>query len=172
MAQAFWRGYPRWVWLAVVLVLISLDQITKVYFSSVIPLGGSIEVTSWFNFVHLLNTGAAFSILADAGGWQRWFFISLSVLVVVPITILCLLRKIDPAERWIGACVVAGGSGNLIDRVQIGAVVDFLDVHWRAFHWPAFNLADVFIVSAMLAWLGLSYAMSKHKSTRLSGDAP
>ena len=165
MAQAFWRVYPRWVWIAVVLALILLDQITKVFFASIIPLGGSIEVTSWFNFVHLLNTGAAFSILADAGGWQRWFFISLSVLVVVPITVLCLLKKIDPAERWIGAGVVAGGGGNLIDRVQTGAVVDFLDVHWRSLHWPAFNLADVFIVCAMVAWVGLSIAISKRKAT-------
>ncbi len=171
MAQAFWRVYPRWVWIAVVLALILLDQITKVFFASIIPLGGSIEVTSWFNFVHLLNTGAAFSILADAGGWQRWFFISLSVLVVVPITVLCLLKKIDPAERWIGAGVVAGGGGNLIDRVQTGAVVDFLDVHWRSLHWPAFNLADVFIVCAMIAWVGLSIAISKRKATGLREES-
>jgi signal peptidase II len=171
VAQAFWRVYPRWVWIAVVLALILLDQITKVFFASIIPLGGSIEVTSWFNFVHLLNTGAAFSILADAGGWQRWFFISLSVLVVVPITVLCLLKKIDPAERWIGAGVVAGGGGNLIDRVQTGAVVDFLDVHWRSLHWPAFNLADVFIVCAMIAWVGLSIAISKRKATGLREES-
>jgi signal peptidase II len=171
VAQAFWRVYPRWVWIAVVLALILLDQITKVFFASIIPLGGSIEVTSWFNFVHLLNTGAAFSILADAGGWQRWFFISLSVLVVVPITVLCLLKKIDPAERWIGAGVAAGGGGNLIDRVQTGAVVDFLDVHWRSLHWPAFNLADVFIVCAMIAWVGLSIAISKRKATGLREES-
>ena len=171
MAQAFWRVFPRWVWIAVVLALILLDQITKVFFASIIPLGGSIEVTSWFNFVHLLNTGAAFSILADAGGWQRWFFISLSVLVVVPITVLCLLKKIDPAERWIGAGVAAGGGGNLIDRVQTGAVVDFLDVHWRSLHWPAFNLADVFIVCAMVAWVGLSIAISKRKATGLREES-
>ncbi|OYQ41393.1 signal peptidase II [Rhodoferax sp. TH121] len=171
VAQAFWRVYPRWVWIAVVLALILLDQITKVFFASIIPLGGSIEVTSWFNFVHLLNTGAAFSILADAGGWQRWFFISLSVLVVVPITVLCLLKKIDPAERWIGAGVAAGGGGNLIDRVQTGAVVDFLDVHWRSLHWPAFNLADVFIVCAMVAWVGLSIAISKRKATGLREES-
>jgi len=171
VAQAFWRVYPRWVWTVVVLALILLDQITKVFFASIIPLGSSIEVTSWFNFVHLLNTGAAFSILADAGGWQRWFFISLSVLVVVPITVLCLLKKIDHTERWIGAGVVAGGGGNLIDRVQTGAVVDFLDVHWRSLHWPAFNLADVFIVCAMVAWLGLSVATSKRKATGLREES-
>lgn len=170
MAQAFWRVYPRWVWLAVVLVLIALDQISKVYFASTIPLGASIEVTSWFNFVHVLNTGAAFSLLADAGGWQRWFFIAVSVLVVVPITVLCLLRRIDPAERWVGAGVVAGGGGNLIDRAQTGAVVDFLDLHWGALHWPAFNLADVLVVCSMLAWIGLSVAIPKRSFIPIHKD--
>jgi signal peptidase II len=165
VVQVFWRAYPRSFWTVVVLALISLDQITKVFFASAIPLGGSIEVTSWFNLVHLLNTGAAFSILADAGGWQRWFFISISVLVVLPIAVLCLLRKIDPIERWIGAGVVAGGTGNLIDRIQSGAVVDFLDVHWRTLHWPAFNLADMFIVCSMFAWIGLSIVTSKPKAS-------
>ncbi len=171
MVQYFWREYPRWVWIVVVLVLISIDQSTKAFFASTIPLGSAIEVTSWFNFVHVLNTGAAFSILADAGGWQRWFFIFMGVLVLLPITLLCLLRKIDPAECWIGAGVVAGGGSNLIDRIQTGAVVDFLDVHWKALHWPAFNLADVFIVSAMFAWVGLSIIMSQRPPTDLCKES-
>ena len=154
-----------------VLALISIDQSTKAFFASTIPLGSAIEVTSWFNFVHVLNTGAAFSILADAGGWQRWFFIFMGVLVLLPITLLCLLRKIDPAECWIGAGVVAGGGSNLIDRIQTGAVVDFLDVHWKALHWPAFNLADVFIVSAMFAWVGLSIIMSQRPPTDLCKES-
>lgn len=154
-----------------VLALISIDQSTKAFFASTIPLGSAIEVTSWFNFVHVLNTGAAFSILADAGGWQRWFFIFIGVLVLLPITLLCLLRKIDPAECWICAGVVAGGGSNLIDRIQTGAVVDFLDVHWKALHWPAFNLADVFIVSAMFAWVGLSIIMSQRPPTDLCKES-
>lgn len=170
MVQYFWREYPRWVWIVVVLVLISIDQSTKAFFASTIPLGSAIEVTSWFNFVHVLNTGAAFSILADAGGWQRWFFIFIGVLVLLPITLLCLLRKIDPAECWICAGVVAGGGSNLIDRIQTGAVVDFLDVHWRALHWPAFNFADMFIVCSMVAWFGLTIIISKRQSLGLSKD--
>ena len=154
-----------------VLALISIDQSTKAFFASTIPLGSAIEVTSWFNFVHVLNTGAAFSILADAGGWQRWFFIFMGVLVLLPVTLLCLLRKIDPAECWICAGVVAGGGSNLIDRIQTGAVVDFLDVHWKALHWPAFNLADVFIVSAMFAWVGLSIIMSQRPPTDLCKES-
>ncbi|MBK9348152.1 MAG: signal peptidase II [Burkholderiales bacterium] len=171
MVKEFWRKYPRWVWIVMVLALISIDQSTKAFFASTIPLGSAIEVTSWFNFVHVLNTGAAFSILADAGGWQRWFFIFMGVLVLLPITLLCLLRKIDPAECWICAGVVAGGGSNLIDRIQTGAVVDFLDVHWKALHWPAFNLADVFIVSAMFAWVGLSIIMSQRPPTDLCKES-
>ncbi len=73
---------PRWTWLAAVAVLLFLDQISKSYFSTTLELGEAIKVTEWFNFVHVLNTGAAFSLLADAGGWQRWFFIGVTALVV------------------------------------------------------------------------------------------
>lgn len=154
--------YPRILWLLVVTLMIGLDQSSKAYFSALIPLGSGIEVTSWFNLVHTLNSGAAFSFLADAGGWQRIFLSLVALIVVVPITVLCLMKRTTPLERWIGAAVVAGGAGNLIDRVQIGAVVDFLDFHWKGWHWPAFNLADIFVVCAMLAWLALSWASPAH----------
>lgn len=108
-------------------------------------------VTEWFNLVHRLNAGAAFSALADAGGWQRYFLTLISAVVVMGISFVCLFRKASPLERSAGAAVVAGGVGNLIDRVQMGSVVDFLD-----FHWPAFNLADVFVVGATFAWVLLS----------------
>ena len=160
-----------WTWLGLALIILLADQFTKILVVGYYQLGDSTPVTSFFNLVRAHNSGAAFSFLANAGGWQRWFFISLSVLVVVPLTVLCLLKKIDPAERWIGAGVAAGGGGNLIDRVQTGAVVDFLDVHWRSLHWPAFNLADVFIVCAMVAWVGLSIAISKRKATGLREES-
>ena len=148
--------HPRLVWLMVVSLLVGADQFTKAYFSSLIPLGGALEVTTWFNLVHILNTGAAFSLLADAGGWQRYFFITLAAVVVVVISFACLMRKAEHFERYVGAAVVAGGGGNLIDRIQTGAVVDFLDIHWKAFHWPAFNLADIYVVVAALAYTVLS----------------
>jgi signal peptidase II len=144
------------MWLVVVLALIAMDQLSKAFFAETIPLGEAIPVTSWFNFVHWRNTGAAFSFLADAGGWQRWFFVAIGVLVVAPIAAMCLLRTTPASERWFGAGIVAGGGSNLWDRVQSGAVVDFLDFHWRALHWPAFNLADVYIVCAAVAWVGYS----------------
>ncbi|APW42221.1 signal peptidase II [Rhodoferax saidenbachensis] len=151
-----WGRSPRFLWALVVMGMVALDQFTKAYFSATIPFGAGMEITSWFNLVHARNTGAAFSFLADAGGWQRYFLILISLLVVLPIAFVCLMKRTDPVQRWIGAAVVAGGSGNLIDRIQTGAVVDFLDLHWRGLHWPAFNLADVWVVAAALAWLVLS----------------
>jgi signal peptidase II len=163
-----WRGRPRLAWLLAVGLLLAMDQLSKAWFAATIPLGTAIEVTSWFNLVHVLNTGAAFSLLADSDGWQRVFFIVVGVLVIVPITFVCLARQVDPLERLAGALIVAGGSGNLIDRIDSGAVTDFLDLHWRGLHWPAFNLADVFIVLAVGAWI----LMSLRPAKAASGSAP
>lgn len=163
-----WRGRPRLTWLIAVALLVAVDQLSKAWFAATIPLGTAIEVTSWFNLIHVLNTGAAFSLLADAGGWQRWFFMAISVMVVVPITCVCLARQTESLERVVGALIVAGGTGNLIDRVVSGAVTDFLDLHWRGLHWPAFNLADVFIVLAVWAWI----LMSLRPAEVASGSTP
>ncbi len=159
-----WGTYPRLLWLCAVGVMIAFDQLTKAYFAATIPFGSSIEVTSWFNLVHALNEGAAFSLFADAGGWQRWFFITVSILVVVPITITSLFKHAEPLERLVGALIVAGGTGNLIDHMSTGAVTDFLDLHWRGLHWPAFNLADVFIVLAVIGWGLMSLPHSPPKT--------
>jgi signal peptidase II len=151
--MAYWpKRHPRQVWLIAVAALIFADQISKTHFSTNLALGEGVLVTEWLNFVHVLNRGAAFSLLADAGGWQRWFFIGVSVLVVGFVSAVCLARQALTVDRLAGALVVGGGGVNLIDRVQMGAVVDFIDVHWRGIHWPAFNLADVFIVGGALVW--------------------
>ncbi|MBL8388135.1 MAG: signal peptidase II [Hydrogenophaga sp.] len=161
MSAFSWRGRPRLAWLIAVGLLVVVDQLSKAWFAAIIPLGAAIAVTPWFNLVHVLNTGAAFSLLADAGGWQRVFFIVVGVMVVVPITFVCLARQVEPLERLAGALIVAGGSGNLIDRIASGAVTDFLDLHWRGLHWPAFNLADVFIVLSAGAWILMSLRPAK-----------
>jgi signal peptidase II len=162
---------PRWTWIAAVAILLLLDQLTKSMFSTALELGEVIRVTDWLNFVHVLNTGAAFSLLADAGGWQRWFFIAVSALVVGVVSLLCLARQAERLDRWVGAFVVGGGGGNLIDRIQTGAVVDFLDFHWRNIHWPAFNLADVFIVCSMLVWCVVSMkAPPRQRGRTASGE--
>ncbi|MDZ7892771.1 MAG: signal peptidase II [Rhodoferax sp.] len=159
-----WRGRPRLTWLVAVALLVAADQLSKAWFASTIPLGQAVEVTPWFNLVHVLNTGAAFSLLADAGGWQRAFLIVVGVLVIVPITFVCLTRNAEPLDRLAGALIVGGGSGNIFDRIANGAVTDFLDLHWRGLHWPAFNLADVFIVLAAAAWILMSLRPSKAAS--------
>jgi len=169
MTACWTQRNPRWTWLAAVAILLLLDQSTKSYFSTTLELGEAVRVTDWLNFVHVLNTGAAFSLLADAGGWQRWFFIGVSVLVVGVVSVVCLARQAEPLDRWLGAFVAGGGCGNLVDRVQIGAVVDFLDFHWRNIHWPAFNLADVFIVCAALTWCLVSLRAPPRQPT---GKAP
>ncbi len=166
MTARWTQRNPRWTWLAAVATLLLVDQSSKSYFSNTLALGEAVRVTEWFNFVHLLNAGAAFSLLADAGGWQRWLFIGVAVLVVGVVSFGCLFRQAEPLDRWVGAFVVGGGSGNLVDRIQIGAVVDFLDFHWRSIHWPAFNLADVFIVCSMLVWCFASLKSSSRPSTR------
>lgn len=163
-----WRGSPRLAWLMAVAFLLALDQLSKAWFASTIALGSAIEVSAWLNLVHVLNTGAAFSLLADAGGWQRVFFIAIGFMVVVPITFVCLARQVEPLERTAGALLVAGGSGNLIDRIASGAVTDFLDLHWRGLHWPAFNLADVFIVLAAGIWILMSFRPPVTSSERPS----
>ncbi len=157
---------PRWTWLTCVAALLLVDQLSKSYFSTTLELGEAIKVTEWLNFVHVLNAGAAFSFLADAGGWQRWFFIGVTVVVVGVVSVVCLARQAEPLDRWVGAFVVGGGGGNLVDRVQIGAVVDFLDFHWGNIHWPAFNMADVFIVCSVLVWCVASMRSPPRQSPR------
>lgn len=165
---AWWRRPSRARWCLVVAALAGLDQISKAFFADWIPLYGVVEVTPFFNLVHTLNEGAAFSFLADAGGWQRLFLIVVSVAVIVPVTLVSLAASTSPMERKLGALVVAGGLGNLVDRVQTGAVVDFLDFHVQGWHWPAFNLADVFIVCAAMVWVTLAW----RPATRVRDHAP
>lgn len=163
MTFSWLKGHPRWAWFTALAVPLLVDQITKAYFANALALGESVRVTDWLNFVHVLNTGAAFSLLADAGGWQRTFFILIALIVVVAVSFVCLTRRAETMDRWVGAFVVAGAGGNLIDRIQTGAVVDFLDVHWRQIHWPAFNFADVFVVCSALTWSLLALKTQREK---------
>ncbi len=102
-----------------------------------------VPVIPFLNLTLTHNTGAAFSFLSDAGGWQRWFFAGLTI--VVSIIIVVWLTRLKPGQRWLPvslSLVLGGALGNLWDRLVIGAVVDFIDVYYRTWHWPAFNLAD------------------------------
>ncbi len=129
-------------WLALSLVLVIADQFTKVWVLGSFQLGDSQLVTSFFNLVRVHNAGAAFSFLADASGWQRWFFTGLGVAAAV---LIVWMLKNHAGQRLFGfalACILGGAIGNVIDRVLYGYVVDFLDFHWAGMHFPAFNVAD------------------------------
>jgi len=132
-----------WLWLLVSGVVVWADMLTKEWATEVLELYRPHEVWSWLNMTLAHNYGAAFSFLSDAGGWQRWFFTALAS-VVSGVLIVWVLRL--PRREWLTglalALVIGGALGNLSDRVQLGYVVDFVDVHYLGYHWPAFNVAD------------------------------
>jgi len=119
-----------------------IDQLTKWLIVGQFVLGDSRPVTSFFNLVRAHNTGAAFSFLAQAGGWQRWFFTGIGLAASV---LMVWMLRAHPGQKLFGfaiACILGGAIGNVIDRLVHGYVVDFLDVHWAGWHFPAFNAAD------------------------------
>lgn len=131
-----------WLWLGLALLILLLDQFTKILIVGYYKLGDSSYVTPFFNVVRAHNTGAAFSFLAHAGGWQRWLFTAIGV--VATLLIVWLLRS-HSTQRLFSvalACILGGAVGNVIDRLLYGYVVDFLDFHYGGWHFPAFNVAD------------------------------
>ncbi len=131
-----------WQWLGLAFILLLADQFTKILILGYYQLGDSTYVTSFFNVVRVHNTGAAFSFLAGASGWQRWFF---TVLGLVAAAVIIWMLKSHPGQKLFSfamACILGGAIGNVIDRLAYGYVVDFLDFHWRGMHFPAFNVAD------------------------------
>ncbi len=137
---------------AVIALVIALDQITKFAVEAKYALHQFEPVTSFFNLGLTYNPGAAFSFLADHDGWQRWFFTVLAIAAAV-FFIVQIYQNRDKTLQNMGFAMIAGGAlGNMIDRLRIGMVVDFLDFHWQGMHWPAFNLADsaIFIGVALV----------------------
>jgi len=135
-------GFKLLHWLALALVLVLADQITKVLIAGLYELGEGTPVTSFFNIVRVHNTGAAFSFLADAGGWQRWMFAGLSAGASIFIVYLLHSHAGQRLFCFALTCVLGGAVGNLIDRVVYGYVIDFLDFYAAGWHFPAFNVAD------------------------------
>jgi signal peptidase II len=131
----------RWLWLS--LLVIVLDQGTKVLAEYSLELYESVPVVPFFNIVLVYNEGAAFSFLSDQGGWQRWLFAGLAV--IVSLVLVAWISRLGRDDRWLAialSLVVGGAVGNLIDRVLYGHVIDFLDLYYDQWHWPAFNIAD------------------------------
>ncbi len=127
-------------------LVIILDQWSKWSITTRFELYEVRPVTSWFNLVLVHNTGAAFSFLQDAAGWQRWFFVGLASAVTIGLLIWVMRLKAGAWRLRTGIVLILGGAiGNVIDRVRLGYVVDFLDVHVNSWHWPAFNVADAAI---------------------------
>lgn len=132
--------------LGVAFAVFVIDLLTKTYFESTYYLGESRPVTSFFNLVLAHNYGAAFSFLADSGGWQRYFFAAIAIVAVM----VCLKLMISHAREKLFclalALILGGAIGNLFDRIIYGYVIDFLDFYYGYWHWPAFNIADSAIV--------------------------
>lgn len=162
----------RFLWIAG-LVLV-LDQLTKHLATGHLLPYVPLEVMPFVNFTLMFNTGAAFSLLADAGGWQRWLFALIAV--VVSGVILWWLKRLPADHRWLAVAltlILGGALGNVWDRIVLGYVVDFIDVYYSAqqclpffvrvlnpmpqCHWPAFNIADsaITVGAALLVWEGL-----------------
>lgn len=133
-------------WLGIAGLVLVLDQLTKVLAERHLALHDPVPVLPLFNLTLVYNRGAAFSFLNTAGGWQRWLFAG--VALAVSAYIVYWLRSIPRGQLWLPTAlslVLGGAVGNLIDRLRLGVVVDFIDVYYGTWHWPAFNVADAAI---------------------------
>jgi signal peptidase II len=135
-------------------LLLIVDQVTKALIRESLALGARLDLTSFFALVHAENRGAAFSFLAGASGWQRWFFLALAL--GFTLWVLRELRALGAAQRGLAltyGALLGGALGNALDRAVSGAVTDFLLVHWQDYYFPAFNVADSALTIAVLALL-------------------
>ncbi|UDM51079.1 signal peptidase II [Cupriavidus sp. MP-37] len=156
-------GTTPLLWMAFALLVVLLDQFFKIVIVRSFSYGESRPVTGFFNLVLVYNKGAAFSFLADAGGWQRWFFTGLGV-VVGAFIVWLLYRHTGQRLFCFAVSLILGGAvGNVIDRVVYGHVIDFLDFYVGRYHWPAFNVADCAItVGAVLLIVDELRRVRKH----------
>lgn len=156
MAPAPFAGSLRsaWPWLLLALVVLTIDQLSKWVVVQHLDLGDRIDVWSIFSWVRWHNEGAAFSMLSDAGGWQRWMFVALAV--GFSLFLLYELRRLPAGERvmgWVYGLILGGALGNLVDRAMNGYVVDFLLFHYEQHYFPAFNVADSALFCGAVLWI-------------------
>ncbi len=148
MARGGTGGARRYVaWILVAALIVGVDQLTKWAIVEWVPLYGKVPLNSYVNLTHQQNTGAAFSFLANASGWQRWFFIGLGSVVSAVIAVwLWRIRRAGLLVLTAGLALVLGGAiGNLIDRIRLGYVTDFIQVWFGSWAFPSFNVADAAI---------------------------
>lgn len=151
-----------WLWLSLLVFL--LDQGSKFLADEYLSYMRAVELLPVFDLTLVYNTGAAFSFLADAGGWQRWFFVGLSSMV--SLVLLIWIRRLDRTERLLAialALILGGAAGNLFDRITLGYVIDFISVHYQQYYFPSFNIADS-AISLGAAALVLDMLKSTRKS--------
>ncbi len=161
------RNFPllKWLWLS--LLALILDQVSKLAIVGSMELYQSIPVIPFVNLTYVHNTGAAFSFLSEAGGWQRWFFASLAAVISVVITIwIARLKQHETLLAVALALVLGGAIGNLIDRLAYGYVIDFIDIYVDSWHWPAFNIADSAITVGVVLMLVDSFELINAKQSK------
>ena len=143
-----------WAWLLLSAVVVALDQLTKHVVQQTVPFGSPIRVTPFFDLVLVYNPGAAFSFLSTAPGWQRELFIGIAAVAAVLIVFLLRRNVADRLFSFALSLILGGALGNLVDRILLGAVVDFLHFHVAQYYWPAFNVADSAITcgAGLLIW--------------------
>ena len=153
----------KWLWLSVLVIV--LDQICKFLASHFLQVHVPVDLLPGLSLTLMHNTGAAFSFLSNAGGWQRWFFVLLTA--IVSIVIVIWLIKLSREQRWVAcalALILGGALGNLYDRILLGHVIDFIDVYYRDYHWPAFNIADSAITCGAVMLIIDAVWFDKNKS--------
>jgi len=157
----------------IILITIILDQVSKVWVVNSMELYHSKTVIPGFlNLTYVTNSGAAFSFLADVNSpWRHYFFVSVGVLALIILTVIWFRQRNSQSISYVALALVAGGAaGNLIDRIRLGAVVDFIDVYIGSYHWPAFNVADSAICVGVLLYMIFSYFEDK-KENKLTGKS-
>ena len=152
-------------YILIALLIVILDFISKQWIFNHLDLGGTLIITSFLNIVHFQNTGAAFSFLSEASGWQRYFFMGISFAAIIMIIRLIHQRLKQPSLCLALTFILGGAIGNLCDRSYYGFVIDFIYVHYEAYYWPAFNVADSFISIGVVLIL---YDAFKNKKPLLS----
>ena len=144
-------------WIALALAVVALDQVSKAAIQATFRPGDELALLPFLSLVLTFNTGAAFSFLAGAGGWQRWFFTIVAIAISIVLVVMLRRPHRDKLVPFALALVLGGAIGNLWDRVTLGHVVDFIQLHAGGYYWPAFNVADsaITVGVALLLWDGL-----------------
>ncbi|PIE83065.1 MAG: signal peptidase II [Candidatus Contendobacter odensis] len=148
----------QWLWLSIAVVV--LDQCTKWFAEAFLVAHKPVSILPSFNLALTYNSGAAFGIFADAGGWQRWFFLGMAVTISIVLVLWILRLKPEEKRLAIALSLVLGGAiGNMVDRALFGQVIDFIQLYYDRWYWPTFNIADSAItIGAMLLILDSFYA--------------